>query len=362
MRLLTVFGTRPEIIRLSVIVRELDRWTDQVLLDTGQNFEDSLSGLFFRELEVRTPDVQLAIRESTAAAQIARIIEGTDAVMMEESPDALLILGDTNSGLASLPAARRRIPVFHLEAGNRAYDDRIPEEINRRVIDQCSSVLLPYTHRSKENLIREGFDRTRIFVVGNPIFEVLSTFSDAIEASRILKDLDLQPGRYLAASLHRSENVDDVERLALFLSAFDRVVEAMQMPLVVSVHPRTNDRISRAGLEPGSEAVRLIAPVGLFDWVALEKNAHCVLTDSGTVQEECCIFGVPNVTIRDVTERPETLEAGSNLVTGSDPENIIAAVRAVSSMPSDWIPPIEYTATRTSTTVAKIVLSAHRDL
>lgn len=360
MKLLTVFGTRPEIIRLSIIVRELDRWTDQVLLDTGQNFEDSLSGLFLRELKVREPDVQMGIRENTAAAQIARIIGGVDSVMEEKRPDALLILGDTNSGLAALPAARRGIPVFHLEAGNRAYDDRIPEEINRRVIDQCSSVLLPYTHRSKENLIREGFDRTRIFVVGNPIFEVLSTYSDAIEASQIVKGLDLEPRGYLAASLHRSENVDDVDRLALFLSAFDRVVEAMHMPLIVSVHPRTADRMSRAGLEPRSDAVRLIPPLGLFDWVALEKSAHCVLTDSGTVQEECCIFGVPNVTIRDVTERPETLESGSNLVTGSDPSIIVDAVRAVSAIPGDWIPPVEYTAARTSATVAKIILSVHR--
>ena len=355
MKVMTILGTRPEIIRLSRVIALLDESTEHHLVHTGQNFDPNLSDLFFSELGVRTPDHFMNARGSMAQ-QIAGILTASEQLFREHRPDRLLILGDTNSGLSALIAARMGIPVFHMEAGNRCYDDRVPEEINRRVIDHCSNVLMPYTYRSKENLVREGIERERIFVTGNPIFEVLKHYGSQIDGSDVMARLDVSRAEYFLVTLHRAENVDRAERLAGFLQGLASVADTWKKPMVVSVHPRTADALSRSGLTPGSDRVRLMPPLGFFDFVQLEKNAFCVLSDSGTVQEECCIYRVPNVTLRDVTERPETIECGSNILSGADAERIVAAVRIATATPPAWTPPAEYLADHVALTVVRTVL------
>jgi UDP-N-acetylglucosamine 2-epimerase (non-hydrolysing) len=323
---------------------------------TGQNYDPHLSDIFFDELGLRPPDIYLGVRATSFAEQVGQLLSRVGEVLARVNPDRLLILGDTNSGLAALVAARMGIKVYHMEAGNRCYDDRVPEEINRRVIDHCSHVLMPYTHRSKENLLREGIDRQRIFVIGNPIYEVLNAYKPNIDASDALSRLDVSPQKYFLATLHRAENVDDPYRLEQLLRGLALVADYYQEPMIVSVHPRTADKLSKLGLRPQSERVRLCEPLGFFDFVKLERYAHCVLSDSGTVQEECCIFKVPNVTLRDVTERPETIECGSNILTGADPEQILQSVTTVLEFPCSWTPPAEYLESCVSETVTKIVL------
>lgn len=353
---MTLFGTRPEIIRLSVIIKHLDRFCEQVLVHTGQNYEENLSEVFFRELGLRQPNLYLCVQAADLAEQVGQIIAGVGQAIDKVKPDRLLILGDTNSGLAAIVAARRGVPVYHLEAGNRCYDDRVPEEINRRIIDHCSTVLMPYTQRSKENLLREGIERDRIFVIGNPIYEVLNTYAPQIEANHVLARLGLEPRCYFLVTMHRSENVDDPERLAKLLEGLHQVGAKYQQPVVVSLHPRTADKMRQFGLEARSEHIQLLKPLGFFDFVALERNTRCVLSDSGTVQEECCIFGVPNVTIRDVTERPETIECGSTILSGTEPGSIVQAIEVALNSPCDWVAPPEYMERHVSVTVAKVVL------
>ncbi|MDI1241487.1 MAG: UDP-N-acetylglucosamine 2-epimerase (non-hydrolyzing) [bacterium] len=357
MKVLTIFGTRPEIIRLSLIMKILDQHCEHITLHTGQNYDQSLSDIFIRDLEVRTPDMHLGIRSEGFADQAGQILSGVDKAIVEHQPDKVLILGDTNSGLSAIVAARRQIPVFHMEAGNRCFDDRVPEEINRRIIDHSSTILLPYTERSKENLVAEGIPRERIFVTGNPISEVLNNFSENIEASSVLIDNNVKPFEYFLATIHRAENVDIPGRLVSIFKGFELVAQKIGKPVLVSCHPRTASRIKEAGLSVGS-AVRLIDPLGFFDFVKLERNALAVLTDSGTVQEECAIFAIPNVTVRDVTERPETLECGSNIISGADPEMILRSVEIAIAQPSNWDPPAEYLVKNTSQIVSKIVLGS----
>ena len=355
LKVMTILGTRPEIIRLSRVIPLLDAAAEHVLVHTGQNYDPNLSDLFFSELDVRKPDVSMGVRGGMSE-QIAGILTNAERLFGEHQPDRLLILGDTNSGLSAMVAARLRIPVFHMEAGNRCYDDRVPEEINRRVIDHTSDVLMPYTLRSKENLVREGVARERIFVTGNPIFEVLQFYGDAIDGSEALQRLKVPAGDYFLVTLHRAENVDQPQRLDSFLRGIAAVAEHWKKPMVVSVHPRTADMLERYGLAPHSDLLRLMPPLGFFDFVKLEKNAFCVLSDSGTVQEECAIFGVPNVTLRDVTERPETIECGSNILAGADPEEILRTTQLVLSTSARWAPPPEYLVSDVSRTVVKILL------
>lgn len=356
MKVAVIFGTRPEIIRLSRVIPVLDQFCDVTLVHTGQNYDERLSGLFFRELGVRAPDEQMGVLGGSFADQAGQIIAKTGELLQRLRPDRVLILGDTNSGLAAVVAARMGIPVYHMEAGNRCYDDRVPEEINRRIIDHCSAVLLPYTVRSKENLVREGVERHRIFVTGNPIFEVLTHYEPQIAASGILGRLNLESGKYFLVTLHRAENVDLPDRLERLLRGISLVADRYEEPLVVSLHPRTADKLARFGLAPGSGRIRLLEPMGFFDFVHLEQRARCVVSDSGTVQEECAIFHVPSVTLRDVTERPETLEAGSNIVAGSDPGMLLSSVQIACGTPTTWRPPAEYLEPHVSATIARILL------
>lgn len=355
MKIVTVLGTRPEIIRLSRIVPALDAVCDHVVVHTGQNWDERLSDVFFRELRLRAPDRALGIRADSFGAQVGAIVAAAERVFLEERPDRVVILGDTNSGLAAFVANRMGIPVYHLEAGNRCFDDRVPEEVNRRVIDQCSAVLMPYTERSRANLLREGIAPDRVFVTGNPIFEVMTHHAADIDASTVHADLGLETGGYLLATIHRQENVDEPARLRSLVSALDLLAAEFAAPVVCSVHPRTAARLREQDIGPADSRVRLLPPFGLFDFLALERAARIVLSDSGTVQEECCIFGVPAVTLRDVTERPETVECGSNVLAGADPEDILRAARAVDGA-GGWRPPPEYTAPNVAATVVRVVI------
>ena len=352
---MTIFGTRPELIRLSLVLKILDEHCDHVTVHTGQNFHESLSDVFIRDLKIRTPTVNLGIRSAGFADQAAQILKGVDAVLDEHRPDKVLILGDTNSALSAIVCARRGIPVFHMEAGNRCYDDRVPEEVNRRIIDHASTILLPYTNRSRENLVAEGISPDRIYVTGNPIFEVLEAFAGEIEGSDVLSRLGTKEKEFFLVTLHRAENVDFQERLESIFNGLARAVERHGKQMLVSVHPRTAQRIEQFGVRPG-EGVRLLEPLGFFDFIKLERNAFAVLTDSGTVQEECAIFNVPNVTVRDVTERPETLECGSNIISGADADSIVRAVDLAVSLGSGWTPPAGYLHESPSRVVSKILL------
>lgn len=359
MKVLTLLGTRPEIIRLSRIIEKLDRLADShVLVHTGQNFDPNLSDLFFKELGVRQPDHFLGVRGGTFGEQIGKIIIESERVMRAERPDRLLLLGDTNSALSAIIAKRLGIPVYHMEAGNRCYDDRVPEEVNRRIIDHSSDVLMPYTERSRKNLLREGIEGHRIYVTGNPIYEVIQHYDDLISKSDIHERLGLKAGKYFLVTMHREENVDVEDRLRSLIKALELLHREYQLPVICSTHPRTRARMRSSGIEsPADGGVQFHEPFGLFDFISLERSAFCVLSDSGTVQEECCIFRVANVTIRDVTERPETIECGSNMLSGAEPEAIVRCVRTVLDQKNEWKAPPEYLVENVSQTVVKIVLS-----
>ena len=357
MKVMTILGTRPEIIRLSGVIALLDRHAEHTLVHTGQNFEDRLSRIFFEELHVRTPDIDMGVRASTFSGQIGQILEKSERLFDEIRPDRLLILGDTNSGLSAIVARRMGIPVYHMEAGNRCFDDRVPEEVNRRVIDQCSSVLMPYTGRSGDNLLAEGFAANRIFVTGNPIREVMDCRSGAIAASAILNDLHLEERRFFLATVHRAENVDREDRLRGIVAGLESLWRRYGYPVVFPVHPRTRSKFEQFGILPDRARFRLIEPLGFIDFVRLEQAATCVLSDSGTVQEEACILGIPNVTLRDVTERPETLECGSNILAGADPDAIERSVAFVMNRSTAWTPPPEYLAEGVAERACGVILS-----
>jgi UDP-N-acetylglucosamine 2-epimerase (non-hydrolysing) len=359
MKVMTILGTRPEIIRLSRIIPKLDPLCEHVLVHTGQNFDRNLSEIFFEELGIRSPDHFLGIQGRSFGDQIGQIIRASEEIMQSELPDRLLILGDTNSSLSAIVAKRMGIPVYHMEAGNRCYDDRVPEEVNRRIIDHSSDVLLPYTERSRANLLREGIAGERIFVTGNPIYEVLRHHQGRIAQSDVLDKLGLEEKEYLLVTMHRAENVDIESRLRSIVESLKQLSQKYEMPVICSLHPRTKDKMNRFGLDESEANVQFCAPFGFFDFVQLEQNARCVLSDSGTVQEECCIFHVPNVTLRDVTERPETIECGSNILSGTDGDTIMRAVEIVLSQSGRWETPREYLMEEVSQAVAKILLGYH---
>jgi len=358
MKIMTILGTRPEIIRLSRVIEKLDRLADShLLIHTGQNYDPKLSDVFFDELGVRKPDHHLGVRGETFGEQIGQIISLSERVLRDEAPDRLLLLGDTNSSLSAIVAKRLGIPVYHMEAGNRCYDDRVPEEVNRRVIDHSSDVLMPYTERSRKNLLREGIAGHRIFVTGNPILEVIEHYQDRIEASKALAELGLEPNKYFLVTMHRQENVDVESRLRSLVDSLTALAREYDLPIVVSTHPRTRAHMLRYGFNAAAnEAIRFLEPFGLFDFIALERNAFCVLSDSGTVQEECCIFGVANVTLRDVTERPETVECGSNILSGASPKDVVRCVKTAVDNRNTWKAPHEYLMKNVSNAVVKIVL------
>jgi UDP-N-acetylglucosamine 2-epimerase (non-hydrolysing) len=361
MKIMTILGTRPEIIRLSLIIGKLDKLCEHVLVHTGQNYDVNLKDIFFQHLGVRQPNHFLGVKGETFGEQIGKILIESEKVLRSDKPDRLLVLGDTNSCLAAIVAKRMSIPVYHMEAGNRCYDDRVPEEVNRRLIDHSSDILMPYTERSRANLLREGIEANRICVIGNPIFEVIQHYGPAVSRSNILRQLRLKPEKYFLVTMHRAENVDVEARLRSLTQALSLLQKEYKMPIICSLHPRTKNRMQRFGVDVKSKQIIFHDPFGFFDFITLEQNASCVLSDSGTVQEECCIFRVANVTIRDVTERPETIECGSNMLSGADPEMILQCVRVVLAQNCSWSVPSEYLMRHVSNTVVKIVLGHARN-
>lgn len=363
MKIITILGTRPEIIRLSLIIRKLDEFADRhMLIHTGQNFTHSLSDVFFQEMQLRQPDVILQTKQQTLGGQLSTLFTELEPILMRERPDKVLVLGDTNSALSSILAERMGIPVIHMEAGNRCYDLNVPEEKNRKVIDAISSINMPYTRQSKENLLREGIPPQRIIVSGNPIYEVLEYYGARIADSRILETLQLKKRQYFLVTAHRAENVDRPEHLEQIVKGLNLIAEAFQMRMICSLHPRTKSQLSKYPSLKINPLVELLEPFGFFDFVQLEKQALCVLTDSGTVQEECCIFQVPTVTIRNSTERPETIDCGSNVVAGLQAEQILEAVKVMMKHPAGWRCPEGYLDPDVSTKVVTFLLGGKKNV
>ncbi|MBD2846422.1 UDP-N-acetylglucosamine 2-epimerase (non-hydrolyzing) [Paenibacillus sp. IB182496] len=359
MNVLTILGTRPEIIRLSLIIRKLDQLAHRhVLVHTGQNFTTTLSRIFFDELGVRLPDYSAKGREQTLGKQLAAMMRHIEPILERERPDKVLVLGDTNSALSAVLAERMGIPVVHMEAGNRCFDLAVPEEKNRRVIDAISSINMPYTRQSKENLLREGVPVHRIVVSGNPIYEVLEHFKPAIAASPILRRLRLQPKDYLLVTIHRAENVDRPAHLREILEGLNLTAARFGLRLICSTHPRTRSKLAAMGIEM-HPLVEFHEPFGFFDFVKLEGEARCVLTDSGTVQEECCLLRVPTVTVRHTTERPETVDCGSNIVTGVAARRIADGVALMTATAADWSWPEGYAVPDVSDRVVRYLLGGN---
>lgn len=352
---MTILGTRPEIIRLSVIIKLLDEYTEHILVHTGQNYDPRLSELFFQELQVRRPDFFLDVDSSSFGVQVGQIVSRIEPIFLEHRPDRVLILGDTNSGLTAIVARRLGIPVYHMEAGNRCHDFRVPEESNRRIIDHVSSILMPYTNRSRENLLREGINAESIYVTGNPMYEVIQHFSDRIAASNALSEFEVEEKNFFLVTAHRAENVDVEHRLRKLIETLVALKEIYGFSVLCSLHPRTRAKMREFAINLDRPGLRFVEPLGFFDFVRLEQSAFCVLSDSGTVQEETCILGVPSVTIRDVTERPETIECGSSVLSGCEVQTILKAVEIVTGERRSWQPPSEYLMPRVSNTVLRIV-------
>jgi len=353
LKILTILGTRPEIIRLSRIIPKLDQLCDHRILHTGQNYDPALNDIFFEELGVRNPDVILDTK-GTTAEQIGKMFVGVEQYLQEFSPDRVLILGDTNSGLAAIICERLGIPVYHMEAGNRCYDLKVPEEKNRKIIDAVSSINLPYTELSRQNLLREGATNNKVFVTGNPIKEVIDFYETKINRSSILTTLNLEKNNYIIATAHRAENVDNDERLINIFESFEEI--SKEYKIVFSCHPRTKQKLEKFNILVDNPNIIMTEPLGFFDFVNLEKNAYMAISDSGTVQEEMCLFGIPTITIRDTTERPETVWCGSNIVSGLKKENIISCYNSIRTINKTWDVPVEYNKNNVSSIVAQILL------
>ncbi|KFM14534.1 UDP-N-acetylglucosamine 2-epimerase protein [Marine Group I thaumarchaeote SCGC RSA3] len=327
MKVMSIFGTRPEIIRLSRIFSKLDSNFEHIMVNTNQNFTPELSQIFFSDLKIRKPDYNLRISTGQYGKEIADIIQKSEKIILKEKPDIILILGDTNSGLAAIPAAHHGVKIVHLEAGMRSYDSRMPEEKNRVLIDHLSSILLPYTNYSRENLIRENIHPSKIYVVGNPIIEVIDFYMPKIEQSSILEKMKLKTDSYFLVTAHRSENVDNPETLSKIISGLEKIHFKFKKRVIYPIHPRTLSKLKKK-IPKGVECIK---PLGFFDFTKLEKNAFCLITDSGTIPEESLYFKKPCITIRDSTERPEYIESGSNILSGLEPQNLINSIKLATS-------------------------------
>jgi len=330
MKVATILGTRPEIIRLSRVMAVLERHTNHVIVHTGQNYDCELSQVFFEDLEIRRPDYFLRAAGKSAAETIGLVIARSDEALAEIRPDAVLVLGDTNSCLAAVAAKRRKIPVFHMEAGNRCFDDRVPEEINRRIVDHISDINMPYSSISREYLLREGLAPDRIIKTGSPMFEVLHHYLAKIQRSDVLSRLGLSPQQYFVVSCHREENVDEPRHLEQFVKLLARLSAEYRLRLVVSTHPRTRKRLIEIDA-PLSPEVDLRAPLGFSDYVQLEMNAKATLSDSGTISEESSILGFPALNLREAHERPEAMEEGAVMMTGFDGNRVLEGIRILAN-------------------------------
>ena len=329
MRVMTIVGTRPELIRLSRVIAKLDASCEHILVHTGQNYDYTLNAVFFKELGIRRPDVVLSVADAGKPQSAAHVIGQTliqvDAVLAEYQPEAVLILGDTNSAMSAISAKRRKIPVFHMEAGNRCFDQRVPEEINRRIIDHVSDINLPYSSIAREYLLREGFPPDQIIKIGSPMREVLKHYATQISRSKVLKTLGLAPRNYFVVSAHREENVDSPEQLERFITMLTGLAKHYGQPIIVSTHPRTRERLAKKKWRPPAQ-IHLVEPFGFFDYIQLQTQAHCVLSDSGTITEESSILNFPALNLRDVQERPEGFEEAAVMLVGLDLKRILQGI------------------------------------
>ncbi|EOA6595918.1 TPA: UDP-N-acetylglucosamine 2-epimerase (non-hydrolyzing) [Vibrio vulnificus] len=332
LKVVTVVGTRPEIIRLSRTIAKLDQYCDHTLVHTGQNYDYELNQIFFDDLGIRAPDVFLECAGSSVAETIAQVISKSDKLFDEIKPDAMLILGDTNSALSAISAKRRKIPIFHMEAGNRCFDLRVPEEINRKIVDHISDVNMPYSDIAREYLLNEGIKPDLIVKTGSPMDEVLAFYQDKIDTSDVLDRLSLSKGEYFLVSVHREENVDSEKNIHKYVEALNTLAEKYQFPIVVSTHPRTRKKIDALNLK-FHDLVRLMKPLGFSDYVRLQIDAKVVLSDSGTITEESSILNFPAVNIRDAQERPEGFEEGAVMFTGMSVERILQAIEILDDQP-----------------------------
>lgn len=360
LKVMTVVGTRPEIIRLSRVIAKLDEHMDQVLVHTGQNYDYQLNEVFFRDLELRKPDHFLNAAGATAAETIGKIIIAVDRVLEAERPDALLVLGDTNSCLSVIPAKRRRIPIFHMEAGNRCFDQRVPEETNRRIVDHTADINLTYSAIARDYLLAEGVPPDRVIRTGSPMNEVLTYYRPGIDASKILEELALTPERYTVVSAHREENVDSERQIRRLAECLNAVAARYDEPVLVSTHPRTRARIEKFGLQ-FDPRVQLLKPFGFLDYVALQMNARAVLSDSGTITEESSILNFPALNLREAHERPEGMEEASVMMVGLNPERVLQGLAVLETQGRGAVRDLpliaDYSAPDVSGKIVRILLS-----
>ena len=361
MKVMTIVGTRPEIIKLCRVIAELDRQVHHVLVHTGQNYDYELNEIFFKELDIRKPDRFLNGAGKTAAETIGQVIAKADEVLEKEAPDAFLLLGDTNSCLAAISAKRRKVPVFHMEAGNRCFDERVPEESNRRMVDHISDINMPYTDHARRYLMREGIPAERVIKTGSPMKEVLSHYLPKIKGSDVLSRLELIKNDYFLVSAHREENVDNEENFFDLLESLNALAEKYQRSVIVSTHPRTRRKLEALQYSKAHPQISFMKPLGFLDYVHLEMNARCVISDSGTITEESSILGFPAVTIRQAHERPEGMDEGTLIMCGLQSERLVQSVEMVLSQHREGKPPYrvvpDYDMENVSTKVVRIILS-----
>ncbi|MBV6445957.1 MAG: UDP-N-acetylglucosamine 2-epimerase (non-hydrolyzing) [Ignavibacteriales bacterium] len=357
LKLLTVVGTRPEIIRLSSVMKVCDKVFNHVVAHTGQNYDYELNEIFFDDLGLRKPDHFMNADVSSLGATVGDIFRKTEEILRLEKPDAMLVLGDTNSCLSAYMAKRLRVPVYHMEAGNRCFDLNVPEEINRKVIDNLADFNLVYTEHARRNLLNEGFPSRRIYLTGSPMNEVLRDNLEKITSSKILAELSLKPGNYFVVSVHREENIDNIDNLKQILSGLTELAEAQNLPVVVSTHPRTRKRLESIEGLMLPENILFMKPFGFSDYVHLQMNSKCTISDSGTISEESAILGFPAITIRNAMERPEAMDTGSIILSGLNSENVLRSVNFVMNNEHEITNrPKDYEIPNTSERVVKIIL------
>ncbi|MFA6866186.1 MAG: UDP-N-acetylglucosamine 2-epimerase (non-hydrolyzing) [Clostridia bacterium] len=359
LKVMTILGTRPEIIRLSACIKACDRYFNHILVHTGQNWDYTLNQVFFENLELRKPDYYLDTVGNSLGETMGNIIAKSYDIIEKEKPDAVLILGDTNSALAAVSAKRLKVPIFHMEAGNRCWDWNVSEMINRRIVDSISDINMPYTEHSRRYLLSEGIDGKSMFVTGSPMKEVLDTYKDKIENSDVLKQLDLKPNKYILLSSHREENIDNEEHFMSLMTAINNIAESYNMPVIYSTHPRSKKFIEKRNFK-FHPLVSNLKPFGFFDYNKLQKNSYCVLSDSGTLSEESALLDFPAVLIRTSTERPEVLDKGSIVIGGITTKDICQAMEMAVAMKDNKEPyamPNDYNDTNVSLKVVKIIQS-----
>lgn len=363
LKVMTILGTRPEIIRLARVMARLDEYTDQVIVHTGQNYDYELNEIFFEDLGVRRPDHFLGTGGGSLGETLGKILTESEKVLKQERPDAVLVLGDTNSAIAAIMARRLKVPIYHMEAGNRSFDRNVPEETNRKIVDHIADFNLVYTEHARRHLLSEGIQHRRIYLTGSPMREVLERYRPRIEASDVLARLDIKPRGYFIVSLHREENVDNSQRLSALVSALNTLAERHDMPIIVSTHPRTYKRLNAVSTEAIDPRIRYMKPFGFHDYNHLQMKAFCAISDSGTIAEEASILGFPAITPRDAIERPEGLDTGCLIMTGLDRDTILSGVEAVTRMFAQrrdaGLPhpvPADYEITNTSERVVGLIL------